>query len=271
MHKRFFGSLTLAAALLTGGNALAQVSATTPNVAPQITPPARSEVVAPAPSRNIAPSNELPPAVSTHDPRPPAPSPIIGRKLTLVRQAGIGSPTGYARGGVMEFGGGINFLNGRNYTALSVSPMVGFFLTNNFELSAIFTMAYNRDRFAEANKTAHNLNLIALIEPSVHLPIVDHVFVFAGLGLGVAYNQLLSYVTENGQETRKFNDNVGFALAPRVGFDIMVGRSGIISPAFNLTWSTNAAQKVQTADGTEGTLVAVRTLVGASLNYRVMF
>lgn len=212
--------------------------------------------------QNIQPAGALPPAVSSNDPRPPAPSPIIGRRMGLVRQAGIGGPVSYARGGVLELGGGLSYLSGHHYTNLSVTPSVGYFITNNFELSVLTTLAYNRSPNPDGN-VGHNTSLVAVVEPSVHLPIVDHLFVFAGLGAGVAYHQQAATA-------------VGFALAPRVGFDVMVGRSGVLTPSFNVNWSTNSvtpkAQEAVKADSNvNGRLVAVRTLLGASIAYKVMF
>lgn len=252
MFKRTPSFLVLAAVLTTSTAALAQ----TPDVVVPAVPAAK----------NVMPANTLPPAVSTNDPRPPVPSPIVGHKLHLVHQAGIGGPTSYARGGVLEFGGSLSFMNGNRFTDLSVSPQVGFFLTNNFELSVLATVSYNRNPVAltaekgGGNVMNHSTSVVALVEPSIHLPIADHLFVFGGLGVGVAYH-------------KHAQEEVGFALAPRVGFDIMVGRSGVLTPAFNLNWSTNNAspKELQVANTTDARLVAVRTLLGASIGYKVMF
>lgn len=250
MFKRTPSFLALAAILTASTVASAQVAPATEDSIP----------LSPA-ARNVLPSSTLPPAVSTNDPRPPAPSPIIGKRLALVHQAGIGGPVSYARGGVLEFGGHLAFLNGHKFTSLSVSPQIGFFLTNNFELSVLATVSYDRNLVAlPTGGTILNnaASVVAVVEPSIHLPLADHLFVFGGLGAGVAYHK-------NAKST------VGFALAPRVGFDIMVGRSGVLTPAFNLNWSTNSSEPKLLADGTTGRLVAVRTLIGASIGYKVMF
>lgn len=253
MFKRTPSFLALAAILTASTVASAQVAPATEDSIP----------LSPA-ARNVLPSATLPPAVSTNDPRPPAPSPIIGKRLALVHQAGIGGPVSYARGGVLEFGGHLAFLNGHQFTSLSVSPQVGFFLTNNFELSVLATVSYDRNLVSlPAEKNGGTVlnnaaSVVAVVEPSIHLPLADHLFVFGGLGAGVAYH-------------KNANSTVGFALAPRVGFDIMVGRSGVLTPAFNLNWSTNSSAPKTLGDGTTGRLVAVRTLIGASVGYKVMF
>jgi hypothetical protein len=76
--------------------------------------------------------------------------------------------------------------------------------------------------------------------------------VFAGAGVGAAYHQGLG---------------TGVAIAPRVGFNVLVGRSGLLTPAFNVNWSSNSAFESQNGQK----LVAVHTMLGASLGYSVMF
>lgn len=197
-------------------------------------------------TENIRNVRDLPPAQSSHDPIPPAPSPIVGRSLRLIRQAGIGGTTAYARSGVLELGGNLSFNSASNNVQLSVTPQIGHFITDNLELSLLANVGYNQ------LEGKHKTNVTVVVEPSVHLPIVDQLFVFAGTGVGVAYHQGLG---------------TGVAVAPRIGFNMLVGRSGILTPSFNVNWSSNSA--LQTSDGQ--TVVAVHTQLGASLGYSVMF
>jgi hypothetical protein len=90
-----------------------------------------------------------------------------------------------------------------------------------------------------------------LAEPSYHLPMSDKLFAFLGVGAGLGYSQV---------------GGAGFALAPRAGLNILIGRSGILTPAFNVVYNTN--QAVQTP---QGTLLAVNTSYGASAGYTVMW
>lgn len=203
---------------------------------------------------NMAPPNRLPEAQSSNDPIPTAPAPLAHKTLKVVRQAGVGGPTAYARGGVLELGGDLSYVGANNFQQLSVTPSVGFFITDNLELSALLGVSYS-DVTENEEGVARNVKktaVTALIEPSFHLPVVDQLFAFVGLGLGVNY-------------TKGFG--TGFALAPRVGFNVMVGRSGVLTPAFNVNWSSNSA--LETNDGQK--LVAVHTTLGASLGYSVMF
>ena len=55
-------------------------------------------------------------------------------------------------------------------------------------------------------------------------------------------------------------------MAPRVGFNILVGRSGVLTPSLSFNWSSNKA--VQTA---QGTLLTVATSYGANIGYTVMW
>lgn len=222
---------TLLALLLT-----ANVAAAAASPVPVVVQPAQE---------NVRPRGELPAARSSHDPIPPAPSPIVGKSLRLVRQAGVGGPVAYARTGVLELGGGLSFNHASDTTTLSVTPSVGHFITDNLELSLLGTVAYNDTHGVRST------SVIAVVEPSVHLPVVDQFFVFGGMGVGMAFHQ--------GRGT-------GVALAPRVGFNMLVGRSGILSPAFNVNWSSNSA--IETANGDRA--IAVRTMYGASLSYSVM-
>lgn len=207
---------------------------------------ARPVAVAELSTDNIRRSADLPAARSSHDPIPPAPSPIVGRKLTLVHQAGVGGPTAYARNGVLELGGNLSFNMTNRNEMLTVTPAVGYFITDNVELSVLTTV--NHQRADKVRKT----NVTAVFEPSLHLPIVDQLFVFGGLGVGAAYHQ---------------SRGTGFALAPRVGVEGLVGRSGVVRLAYNVNWSSNSAR--ETLDGDR--VIAVHTMQGLSVGYSVMF
>jgi hypothetical protein len=58
----------------------------------------------------------------------------------------------------------------------------------------------------------------------------------------------------------------GFALAPRLGANVMVGRSGVFTPAITFVYSTSGA--VETA---QGTLLTASTSLGINLGYTVMW
>ena len=197
---------------------------------------------------NIVPRNALPPTQSTHDPRPAVPSPLAGeRTATIVSQAGIGGPVAYARAGVLELGGTVAWTAKQGESFLMAAPTLGWFVTDNFELSAI--VQYNRQ---VSNKQAATTFVTALIEPSFHLPLADQLFLFTGLGLGA------THVTEQ---------DVGFALAPRVGVNVLVGRLGVLTPS--VAWNTSTNRTVTDRDG--NTLLAMNSRWTANIGYSVMW
>lgn len=55
-----------------------------------------------------------------------------------------------------------------------------------------------------------------MVEPSYHLPFSDRLFAFAGLGIGLNYAE---------------DPGVDLLFRPRLGLDVLVGRSGILKPA----------------------------------------
>ena len=162
-----------------------------------------------------------------------------------MKQAGVGGTVAYGRQGVLELGGSGSFTTGGDFTQLSVRPSVGWFLADGFELSAILNLSYAKIEGADA--TSWGL----LAEPSYHLALSSNMWAFLGLGLGI------SHVNEVGS---------GFAMAPRLGMNFLVGRSGILTPALLLQYSTTDA--IETP---QGTLVAVTTSFGVNIGYTVMW
>lgn len=198
-------------------------------------------------NNNVAPTEELPPARSSHDPRPTAPNPLSGRGATLVTQAGTGGPTAYGRAGVLELGGSVAYSGHKDDTLLMVAPSIGWFVANNFELSALVQLNHQ-----QAKGGRESTFVTGLVEPSFHLPMMDQLYAFAGMGVGATYI--------NGRD-------VGFALAPRVGFNAMVGRSGILTPS--VAWNTSTNKTVTDSQGQ--TLLAVSDRWMANIGYSVMW
>lgn len=187
----------------------------------------------------------LPPATSSHDPIPAAPGPTKARDVGLIQQAGVGGNVSYARGGVLELGGGLTYSQSSDQTMLSVAPSIGWFFTDNLEISGIVQVSHTR---SHGNSST---NYTALVEPSVHLPVTDVAFAFLGWGVGTSYAG---------------TGSPGFAMAPRLGFNVLVGRSGILTPSLSFNWSSN--RQVQTP---QGNMLAVNTMYGANIGYTVMW
>lgn len=231
-----------AAAVLSASPALAQTSTTTGST--QRTDGTRRDTVI----GQGTPSEALPPSRSDNDARPPVAAPAVPAE-GVVRQAGVGGTTAYARAGVLEFGGSAGLTYAGDLFNFRLSPTLGWFFMNNVEISGIVSLNYART--STNGVTTHATSLDILVEPSVHIPLSDVFFIFGGLGLGLAYAD---------------GPGAGFALAPRVGVNLMVGRSGVFTPALNLVYSTSGA-----VDTPQGTLLTASTSFGINLGYTVMW
>ncbi len=197
---------------------------------------------------NGTPSQSLPPSRSDNDPRPQVASPTLPPE-GVVQQAGVGGTTGYGRAGVLEVGGSAGLTFAGDLLALRIAPTIGWFFMNNVELSGIVSLNYART--SSGNTTTHATSLNIFVEPSLHIPLNRMFFLFGGLGVGLAYAD---------------GPGAGFALAPRLGVNVMVGRSGVFTPAVTFVYSTSGA--VETA---QGTLLTASTSLGINLGYTVMW
>jgi hypothetical protein len=152
---------------------------------------------------------------------------------------------------VLELGGSAGFGAASNYTRFELSPSIGIFLLDNFQMSLLG--AFNHFRLGETRdmEGVSATELRAMIEPSYHLPFTDSIFAFAGVGAGMAY------VTGH---------DAGFAWQPRIGANFLIGRSGILTPSASLTYSTVEALRTPA-----GTLLAVQTTYGMNIGYTVMW
>jgi len=168
-----------------------------------------------------------------------------GEGLDVKRQAGTGSDIAYAEAGVLELGGSGAFEVSSAGTFLALRPFVGWFIANNIELTGII-----EGKFVKPDGGDWYTTFMLMGEPSFHFPITNRVLGFAGLGIGVAHN----------------DDSFGLAVRPRLGLDMLVGRSGIFRPSVDLTWSS-----ADVVSRSGDTLVAVKTAFGVSFGYSVMF
>jgi len=185
----------------------------------------------------------LPAPRSDNDAAPLVAAPVMPTG-GVISQAGIGGNTAYGRPGVVELGGSIGLTLAGDLKAFNISPSVGWFFTDNLQLSGIVDFRYGDT--GTSSSTALNV----LVEPSYHLPFSRSLFAFLGVGLGLGYNSA---------------SGAGFALAPRLGMNIMVGRSGILSPALQFVYTTS-----NIATTPQGTLIVGGTSFGLNVGYTVM-
>jgi hypothetical protein len=198
------------------------------------------------------PAGQLPPATSDADPAPPVPTPTVpGVQGQVVEQAGVGGPVGYGRAGVLELGGSGGLTLAQNIRAVNISPSIGWFLVDNLELSAIIDVTNLKAGSESATLWS------ALVEPSFHVPFNRSLFGFVGMGVGAAY------VSELG---------TGLAVAPRIGMDVMVGRSGILRPSLSYEYTTHDAMGSVDADGNSNvTLVSISSALRFNIGYSTMW
>ena len=187
----------------------------------------------------------LPQATSDNDPQPAPASPGTpeGR---IVSQAGVGGAVAYGRAGVLELGGSAGFTAATDYTTVTVAPSIGWFLADNLQISAILNM-----QSAKVGDASTKTLFTGLIEPSYHMPFSKTVFGFLGVGAGLGYVE---------------GPGTGFAIAPRLGANLLVGRSGIVTPALFFQYTTHEATTTP-----EGTVLAVSSAYGMQLGYTVMW
>ncbi|MBP6837573.1 MAG: hypothetical protein KA190_09725 [Kofleriaceae bacterium] len=206
-------------AMASASTALAQSpgSGETIDDAPAVPPGTEPDSGTPG---KLAPANlpdePLPESQSDDDVQPEVATPGMPAG-GLVRQAGVGGLIGYGRAGVLELGGSAGFAVASDYRNINLSPTIGWFFADNLEASAILSISN-----IKANEASSTL-WSALLEPSYHLPFNRSMFAFLGLGVGA------SHVSGVG---------TGFAMAPRLGGNFMVGRSGVLTPSLSYQYTT---------------------------------
>lgn len=190
----------------------------------------------------------------------PTPPKLQTEKAAKIkRQVGVGSNTAYAQAGVVEIGGALNYSSTESRTSAGLSPFVGYFISDNLQLSALTNYTYNeveREILTDAGIRKDKVDSSSgslVLEPSLHTPISRTQFLFGGIGLG-------AYFAE-GQET-------GFAFAPRAGFKSLVGRSGMFTVAlqgvYSLSENESESAKV------DGTVLSVEDGANISVGYSAL-
>lgn len=199
-----------------------------------------------ADSTRTAPPNDgtLPAPTSDDDAQPEVATPGAPA-IGVVEQAGVGGSVGYGRAGVFELGGAAGLLAASDITSVQVSPQAGWFVADNLQISGILNLNYTKA--GDDDGTAFG----ALVEPSYHLPFNRTMFGFVGVGFGLAYVD---------------GPGAGFATAPRLGANFLIGRSGILTPSLSYQYTTHSVDDV----GMDRTLIGVSQAVRANIGYTVM-
>lgn len=206
-------------------------------------PPETAEPAAQQPPND----GDLPTPRSDSDPAPEVASPGVPPG-GIVKQAGVGGVTGYGRAGVLELGGSAGMTFASDFSQISVAPSIGWFLADNFQISLIGDLTHV--------DTGDNDGTLfsALVEPSYHIPFNRVMFGFFGLGLGGSYLEDLGG---------------GFAMAPRLGANVLVGRSGVLTPSVSWQYTTHDLEDEGDGDGMA--IVAVSSALRFNVGYTVMW
>ncbi|MDX2053872.1 MAG: hypothetical protein SFV15_15835 [Polyangiaceae bacterium] len=206
----------------------------------------------------------LPPPQSDNDAQPQVAAPAVAAQ-GITEQAGVGGTQAYGRAGVLELGGFANLTNATDYLSIGFNPTIGWFFMDNVEISAILGVNYSKQTTVRTPATAttaavtedtSGTNISLLAEPSLHIPLSKTLFGFLGVGFGIS-----SQSVDPGPDA-----GTGFAMAPRLGMNVLVGRSGVFTPAIQGTFQTTDAVRTP-----QGTILAVSSSVGVNAGYTVMW
>ena len=168
--------------------------------------------------------------------------------LEVARDAGVGSPLAYARQTVVEVGGTLSLSNRGDLTQFELAPSVGYFLVDGLELTLFlqFQVTHIKGNDCDpADVTCTPTDgqteaaFAPMLEPSYHLALSDAFYLFGGLGFGLQFAR---------------DPKVDFIFRPRVGVDLLVGRSAIFKPA---VFIEIGARDGYNAVGLEGSFTAM--------------
>lgn len=143
-------------------------------------------------------------------------------ETTVATGVGVGSEIAYASKGVVELGGTLSLNHQSQTTTIRLAPSVGYFIVDNLELTLFPELLIINIDGETDDET--DVSVGGSIEPSYHVPFTDRLLGFVGMGLGVRYSD---------------EPGVDVFLRPRIGMDILVGRSGILKPAVFLDIGVN--------------------------------
>src|SRR5262249_9499106 len=125
---------------------------------------------------------------------------------------------------------------------INISPSLGWFVAQNLELSGIVGVTNIKAQAQSATVWS------ALIEPSYHIPVDLTTFAFLGMGIGTAYEHALG---------------AAVAVAPRVGANFLVGRSGVLTPSLSYEYTTHSADSM--------TMLSVSRSLRINVGYAAMW
>ena len=185
----------------------------------------------------VATAALLIPSVALADEADPSPGWVAREAAPAVRA--------YGERGSVEVGVATGAMLASHLSA-TVAPSIGWFLADNTEVSAIAAMTHV---VAGARSSTYGT---LLVEPSYHYALADQTFAFAGLGFGVGYVDKVG---------------AGLAFAPRVGVNVRVGTTGILTPSLSLEYMTHGIGSTTVATQMDASSVEVPNALRLNLGY----
>lgn len=191
------------------------------------------------------------PAPETHGTWPPPVAAVEpASDDSIVEVASVTTETSYGRKGTFELGASTGMMLAPGFRNVNFAPMLGWFVGDNFEVSAIFGVS--NIKAGDDSTTV----LSSLVEPSYHVPLAGSTFGFIGMGVGVAY------VSELG---------TGLEVAPRIGLNVVLGRNSVLTPSFSYEYTTHNTDTVDENQMENVTLAAVSSTMRINIGYTAMW
>lgn len=186
------------------------------------------------------------PALEEDEPEPVSPGENgVTPSLDVIEQAGVGGTVPYGRQNTLEVGGtgSIHYADTGFFGRLS--PYAGWFVIDGVELTYAndFTVLVRDD-------DQILFSLAVTLEASVHIPLIDRLWLAIGCAGGVLYD----------------GNEAGGIVTGRLGIDNLVGRSGMLHVSALATYaSSDLAGPTATAEQ------ETHWRVGAEIGYSVLF
>jgi len=139
------------------------------------------------------------------DPRSPSTEGEV--QADVVEQAGVGGPIPYGAQGTLEVGGAGLIWADDDAMWAHLRPFVGWFFLDGLQLTYMNELVFTYGAAQEIE-----LSSTWTLEPSVHVPLVERLWLAVGVGGGVLYNGV----------------EAGAIGTARLGIDLLIGRSGML-------------------------------------------
>ena len=163
--------------------------------------------------------------------------------FTMLTVVAISTTLSFAQQGSVAIGVGSNLAN-VSWQDYSLTPTVGYFITDNMMLGTGFSMGSSSEEVNDVEYTSGGMN----ISPFLRFYMNDAFFASAGIAIGSSYDEMdassggNTYTTED--KTSTFGLNVG------VGYSLMWNDRVCIEPSFGIATSSGSSSSKSNYNGT---------------------